>query len=119
MRLIRTKHHAMAPYIPPRLTKQVVYAAKALWGGSADESQQTLFMKWLIVDLCRTYDMAYRPDHLGGDRDTSFSEGKRFVGNEIEKILRMSPGQIDMIGVTKAPMPAPENADNDGEIKNT
>lgn len=78
-----------APYNPPKLSSEIVYAVKALFAGKADAHQQGLFAQWLIAEVCRKDDMSFRPGGLEGSRETDFAEGKRFVAISILKPLNM------------------------------
>lgn len=62
-------------------------AFQALVRGEANEGQQKQVVNYVINDLCATYDLSYRPDN---DRDTTFAEGKRFVGLQIVKLTKLS-----------------------------
>lgn len=70
--------------------KSGVSAVKALYRGEADKPVQQFAIEWIIEDLCRTRDISYRPDDAGGDRDTAFAEGRRFVGLQLARILTLS-----------------------------
>lgn len=61
-------------------------AIKACFAGTATAEQQIRVMDVIVRDLCRVYDMPYRPDKEGGDRDTAFACGRMFVGQEILKL---------------------------------
>lgn len=61
-------------------------AIKALEAGNANEGQQKLALNWVINVLCGTYDQSFHPD---GDRATTFAEGKRWVGNQIVKEVKI------------------------------
>jgi hypothetical protein len=67
---------------------------KALLAGNANEGQQKRALDWIITKACGTYDMSFRagPD---GDRETSFAEGKRHVGNQIIKLMKLSVNRKD------------------------
>lgn len=45
-------------------------------------------LRWIIETAAGTYDMSFRagPD---GERETTFAEGRRFVGNQIIKQLKL------------------------------
>lgn len=77
-------------HTPPSYSKRVVYAMQAMENGVADEDQQKLVLKW-IIDCAGTYDLSYRPDDNSA---TNFSEGKRFVGLQIIKLLKLNPANI-------------------------
>lgn len=77
------KHEAS--YAP--LTKSDVYAIKALAEGKAEPAMQIDALNLIIERICGTYDLSYRPDSMGGQRATEFSEGKRSVGLQIRRII--------------------------------
>lgn len=67
----------------------VVAAFKALGKGEARADQQVAALNFLIEDLCRAYDLSFRPDDVGGSRETDFAEGKRFVALQIRRAITM------------------------------
>lgn len=76
-----------APYAPPDYTIKDVGAIQALQRGDAPAHQQQRALKFIIETLCGAYDLSYRP---GSDRDTTFAEGRRFVGLQIVKLLHLN-----------------------------
>lgn len=79
------------PYHPPEYDKTVVIAFQMLQKGEAAPHQQQLVLDYVINNIAHTYDMSYFPE---SQRDTDFAEGKRFVGNEIIKMLKLKVGLI-------------------------
>ncbi len=79
-----------SPYFPVEMTPHHAGAVQALMRGDCPEHQQREFMRWLIEDVCGTYDQSYRPE----PHDTSFAEGKRFVGNTIVKASKIDPKKL-------------------------
>lgn len=77
------------PWQPAPYDETITSAIKALSSGTANEGQQQRALKWIVEVLCGTYDMSYRSQ---SDRDTTFAEGKRFVGNQIVKQLKLTTG---------------------------
>ncbi len=71
------KKRPHGPWVPPSPPTAVTLALKGLATGTANEHQQRAALKWIITDLCGTYDLSYRPD---SQRDTDFAEGKRSIG---------------------------------------
>jgi hypothetical protein len=69
-----------------------VSAIKAVTAGTATPEQQQRAMQYIVVVLCATDDMSYRPGGEDGRRDTDFAEGARFVGNQIK---RLAQGRMD------------------------
>ena len=75
------------PWHPAPYDESVTGSLKALHAGVANAGQQQRALKWIIEALCGTYDLSYRPE---SDRDSSFAEGKRFVGMQIVKQLKLT-----------------------------
>lgn len=73
-----------AAYAPPAFKKDrdehILASVKAVAAGGPTETQCKIAMNFIINTLCQTHDLSYRPDGFGGERDTAFAEGKRFVG---------------------------------------
>lgn len=91
--------HAPAPY-----DEEVVMAVRACIEGKATDGQQKLAMDWIITKASNLYDMSYRPEGKGGARASDFHEGRRFVGNQIVKMLRP-----ETLQALKAKQPAPKS----------
>lgn len=70
---------------PPSWEHSDVAAFQALEKGTADASQQKRALKWLIENACGTYDLDYRPDA----REHAFISGRRFVGLNVVKMLKL------------------------------
>ena len=73
-----------ADYVPAD-----VYALKALAEGTANEDQQARALRWIMNGASNYLDASFRPDGQGGQWDTAFGEGRRFVGLQIAKLLNM------------------------------
>ena len=67
-----------------------MFAIQAQAAAKANEGQQKIAIDFIINEICRTYDLSFRPEDKGGERETAFAEGRRFVGLEIVKIVRNS-----------------------------
>jgi hypothetical protein len=78
------------PWQPPLYELADVTAIQSLARGDASPEMQQRALKWVIEQCAKTYDLSYRPGE-GGDRDTVFAEGKRYVGLEIVKMLKVNP----------------------------
>lgn len=72
--------HAPAPY-----DKDILMAIRACIAGKASEGQQQTAMDWIITKASNLYDVSYRKQDTHA---TAFAEGRRFVGNQIVKMLR-------------------------------
>lgn len=75
------------PYAYVAPTEGITLAIKSVAAGTANEGQQRLAMKWIIEELCGTYDLSYRPQ---SDRDTTFAEGKRYVGLQLVREININ-----------------------------
>ena len=81
------------PWTPPDLTDgrgnphPAVAAIKALSEGKATEYQQKLAFQYIVEVLSGAFDLSFRPDELGGERDTAFAEGRRSVGLTLRRII--------------------------------
>lgn len=78
-----------SPWLPPDYELADATALQAIHRGEANADQQKRALKWLIELAAATYQPSYRsgPD---GERDTCFAEGRRFVGLEIVKMLKLN-----------------------------
>lgn len=74
------------PWVPPAWEKPDAAAFQALARGDCSPDQQRRALKFLIENLCGTYDLSFRPD----DRATVFAEGRRFVGLQVVKLLNIN-----------------------------
>lgn len=77
-------------------TKAQVFAVKAIADGTANDFQQKAFFRWLLMEVCAVGNMSFRPGS-GGDRETAFAEGKRFVGLEVARLQLMTGDQVDKL----------------------
>lgn len=82
------KKEAPAPWASANAPEHITGAIKSLAAGNANEGQQKNALKWIIEDLCETYGMSYRP---GSVRDSDFAEGKRHIGNQLVRQVKLIP----------------------------
>ncbi len=75
--------------MPPDYDDGVIYAIRAFKEGKANEGQQQHLWRWLsYVCAADDYqDLSFRPGGEEGRRATDFAEGKRFVFQQIKKLL--------------------------------
>lgn len=90
----RSKSRAQAPkprnaWDPAPWENHEAAAIQALFDGRATKEQQQTALKWILDGACVLTDLSYRPGP-GGDRDTAFAEGRRFVGSQIVKLGRLN-----------------------------
>lgn len=74
------------PYFPPPWEVADAAALQSLARGDATPDQQQRALNWIIYGAAGTYDADYRTD----TRDHAFVSGRRFVGLEIVKLLKVS-----------------------------
>lgn len=67
-----------------------ISAMQALERGEASPDQQKRALTWIVNNVCGTYDADYRVD----ERDHAFVSGRRFVGLQIVKLLKLSIGKL-------------------------
>lgn len=79
------------PWKPAEWEPEDAYAVQAVMSGRASEEQQRRAMRFLVDQVCGTYDLSYRPM---SDRDTAFAEGKRFVGLQLVKFAQINIARL-------------------------
>lgn len=82
------KHGA---FKPPQYEAADVTAIQQLERGEAGPEMQKRALNWIIVHASELYEQSYRP---GDPHETSFAEGRRFVGNAIVKMLKLDPSKV-------------------------
>ena len=83
---VRKRPQEPRPYKPSPCDKADVYALKALASGEANEGQQKRALDWILRVACGVGDNTYYSD---SERDSTFAQGKRFVGLEIYGLINM------------------------------
>ncbi len=78
---------AHAPWKPAKWQPADATALQALMRGDCPSNLQQRAIKFIMWDLCGLRDLSFRPGGAEGERETSFAEGKRFVGLQIGKLL--------------------------------
>lgn len=106
---------ANAPYLPTPLTQEIAWAIRGLAGGEADAGQQAMAMRWIIWNLCKTYDQSFRSEGAHPQKDQDFAEGKRYCGNEIIKVINMTPEALVLLPKMRGGGPS----DDDGDMNDT
>ena len=74
------------PFLPPPYEVADVTAIQALVAGRAEPHQQQRAINWIINAAAATYDFDYRTDA----RDHAFGSGRRFVGLQLVKMLKLN-----------------------------
>jgi hypothetical protein len=86
MTYLKTWFPKKEPWLPADTDDDTIYAIRALYAGNANDAQQKRAWAW-IQYVSGADDMSFRPESAGGERATAFAEGKRFVGQQIRKML--------------------------------
>lgn len=76
---------------PAAYDEAVLYAARAMFEGVANEGQQKHFMQWLLFNACHIGQVSMNAN----DRVTAFLEGQRSVGVQIAKLRE--PEALELI----------------------
>lgn len=72
---------------PGLLNKADVLAIKMVAQGEASPEQQKRAIEAIIGRVACVDEQSWRADDHGGQRETDFSEGKRFVGLQLRKLI--------------------------------
>jgi hypothetical protein len=79
--------------MPGTIEDADVYALQALARGEANASQQKRCLELIGDKLCQTERMSFYPGADDGRRASDFAEGRRWVGIQMARILRMRPAR--------------------------
>lgn len=84
----------LRPWFPVKWDQHLraVYALKALQVGEATKEQQQEALDFILLRICKMHDLSFYPD---SPRDGDFAEGKRYVGNQIVKLMELTGEQLD------------------------
>lgn len=85
------KRRQRDPWVPPPTPPHITMALKAVASGAASVGQQRNAMKWIVEELCRTYDWPYRPT---SDRDTCVALGMQLVGKHLVHEINLNPALL-------------------------
>lgn len=80
-----------APYFVRNYEDHEIHAIQAMSLGTANPEQQKMALKFIVEALAGTYDVSYRSS---SDRDTSFCEGRRFVGLKLITMIKLNLGNL-------------------------
>ena len=85
------KRPEFQPWQPAEYTAEIIGALQALSRGEARGDQQRDALTYIIEELAATYQPEFHPD---GDRLSAFMGGRRFVGLQLVKLLRLNPAAL-------------------------
>ena len=75
-------------WLPVEYTSETVVALQALARGEADAGMQQRALAWIVYAASGMNELSFRSDGEGGERETAFAEGRRFVGMQIQKMVQ-------------------------------
>lgn len=75
------------PNRPAEYDEAIIMAVRAFSEGKANDGQQIAVWNWLLHAVCQVEGMSYRAGGIEAQRATDFAEGKRFVANQLRKML--------------------------------
>lgn len=75
------------PHRPAEYDEAVIMAVRAFSEGKANDGQQITVWNWLLHAVCQIEGMSYRAGGIEAQRATDFAEGKRYVANQLRKML--------------------------------
>lgn len=79
------------PWHPSDWEVADAYAIQALVRGDCPPHLQQRFVKFVVENLAGTYDMSFR---AGKPDETTFAEGKRWVGLQIVKLMKVNTSEF-------------------------
>ena len=80
-------------WMPADYEVRDIECLQALAEGKAGEVEQKRALQWVIDRAAGDGELSFRSDDDGGDRETAFAEGRRFVALQIKKMISM-PGPV-------------------------
>ena len=80
-------------WLPAKYETRDIECIKAVAKGEGGPEEQMRAIKWIIDIAAGDGELSFRSDGDGGDRETAFAEGRRFVALQIKK-LRDMPGPV-------------------------
>jgi hypothetical protein len=97
---------AAVPWQLPQVENADIFALQALERGTANAAQQKRALTFIERRLCATDRMSFYPGAEDGRRASDFAEGKRWVGSQIRRLLKLRP---DHGGVPREEPEPPSN----------
>lgn len=78
------------PALPAEWDVADAAALQALAEGKATKDQQQRALNWIVYSAAGTYELEYRTD----SRDHAFASGKRHVGLQVVKMLKIDTSKF-------------------------
>ena len=112
----RTPVSGQAPWpwqIPIGIENADIFALQALERGTANAAQQKRAVAFIEVVLCAADRMSFYPGGEDGKRASDFAEGKRWVGSQLRRLLKLRPDHNGR-AMVEPPLPAVDEEKADG-----
>ena len=74
-------------WVPANYTTADVGALKATWEGTATPDEMRQALQWIIAEAGQYGEISYRSEKDGGALETAFAEGRRFVAQQVQKLI--------------------------------
>lgn len=94
IRVTRESLLQSSPWLPVDYELADVDAMRALSLGTANKDQQLRAIQWILLKAADRLGMSFHPGGEEGRRNTDFMEGRRFVGNQVVKLINTDPTKI-------------------------
>lgn len=85
----------LKPWQLPPIDAADIFALQALANGNANAVQQKRALEFVVSGLAEEHRMSFYPGGDDGRRASDFAEGKRWVGSQIRRILKLRPKGLD------------------------
>lgn len=79
------------PWKLPIFSDAEIFALQALERGTANAEQQKRAIACIELKICAAQRMSFYPGAEDGRRASDFAEGKRWVGGQIRRLLKLRP----------------------------
>lgn len=89
--------------LPAGIENADIFALQALERGTANAAQQQRAIIFFERRLCATDRMSFYPGGEDGKRASDFAEGKRWVGTQLRRLLRLRPDHRGELAVDAEP----------------
>jgi len=76
------------PILDTEISSAQARSIRAVAGGEASGDEQKIAIA-AIMHICGVNDLEFLPDEHGGERDSAFKSGKRFVGLQLRKLTNV------------------------------
>jgi len=101
----QSEQAALPWQLPTSIDNADIFALQALERGTANAAQQKRAVALIERKICATDRMSFYPGAEDGRRASDFAEGKRWVGAQLRRLLKLRP---DHGGAPREEAPEPQ-----------